>query len=289
MAKYTKTTAQPVTKKVFVKFLLFYWPHIVFTIFLANFVLVKRVQLSYFAQSCLTTDQVHADTNRCLYIYAAKVYEKGTIARPHKGNACGTDVTSLIPQSHIADVVYYLDPNFIGSICQDTPTPTATPIPTQAPQATATPVPPTAIPNTPVQQVPVFPSSTSNPQSTQNPTPTKKNNTIPSSTKLNTPTPTRKPTITPIKNPLAGVSNQQGSGFGKFVPGSPARSSQSTNEEPVLIQLARTASNTTGVSLPYTAKRWQSVVFWSELAVGVSFVVLLISLVVTAVKALFKK
>jgi kynureninase len=87
----------------------------------------------------------------------------------------------------------------------------------------------------------------------------------------------------------AGIDFLAISGHKLFVPGSPARSSQSTNEEPVLIQLARTASNTTGVSLPYTAKRWQSVVFWSELAVGVSFVVLLISLVVTAVKALFKK
>ncbi len=92
------------------------------------------------AQSCFTVDQVQ-QSSKCLYIYKTSVYEKGTRAAPHQGNACGSDVTSLIPDSHLLDKVGHLDPNYQGEICANNPIPTDTPSPTATTAPTNTPVP----------------------------------------------------------------------------------------------------------------------------------------------------
>lgn len=112
------------------------------------------------AQSCFTMDQVQ-QSSKCLYIYQNGVYEKGTREAPHQGNPCGSDVTSIIPNSHMLDKVGHLDPNYQGDLCSNTPVPTSTPTPIP----TETPVPTTAPTNTPV------PSPTSA-QSAANPTAT---------------------------------------------------------------------------------------------------------------------
>ncbi len=83
-------------------------------------------------QTCFTTQTVSTDS-RCLYILQGKVYEKGSRSKPHQGNACGTDVTSIIPSFHFGDLPKYLDPNLVGSICAPTPTPTIKPTATIAP------------------------------------------------------------------------------------------------------------------------------------------------------------
>ena len=119
--------------------------------------------------SCLTREQVQQD-NRCLYIYNTMIFEKGTRTSPHKGHACGMDVTSIIPQSHLLDKVGYLDPNYRGELCSSqptqTPTPSLTPIPnsTATPQPSQTPTIPSRPTNTPILQ----PNPTETPQNPTN-------------------------------------------------------------------------------------------------------------------------
>lgn len=96
-------------------------------------------------ETCFSTAQVASDS-RCLYIYNNQVFEKGTKSAPHHDIPCGTDVSSIIPNSHLIDKVGHLDPNYQGNICSNQPVPTAAQ-PTSAP--TNTPVPPTAIPTQP--------------------------------------------------------------------------------------------------------------------------------------------
>lgn len=88
-------------------------------------------------QSCFTVSQVQQDP-RCLYIYNNKVFEKGTKASPHKGNPCGSDVSAIIPQSHILDKTARLDPNYRGDVCglQAMPSATPSPSPTTVPPTT---------------------------------------------------------------------------------------------------------------------------------------------------------
>lgn len=93
----------------------------------------------YFAysQTCFTTAQVQSDT-RCLYILDGKVYNKGTRSKPHHGNPCGTDISSVILSFHRQSPAKYLDPNYVGNICTAQPAATATPAP-NPPTATAGP------------------------------------------------------------------------------------------------------------------------------------------------------
>ena len=125
----------------------------------------------YFLQaqsSCFTVQDVQNDS-RCLYILSGKVYEKGTRDAPHKGNPCGTDVTSIILSFHTDNPALYLDPNLKGTVCAAAESPTATPQPTASPTETPTATPTTAI------------------QSTATPSPT---STAGSSSATTTPTPT---------------------------------------------------------------------------------------------------
>jgi hypothetical protein len=96
------------------------------------------------AQSCYTVDQVKTETTKCLYIYKNGVYEKGTPSAPHHGIPCGTDVSSIIPDSHILDKIGHLDPNYKGDICSATPVNTATPVPSNTPVPSATSAPTSA-------------------------------------------------------------------------------------------------------------------------------------------------
>lgn len=95
----------------------------------------RVIYLSKAASQCMTTAQVQSDS-RCLFILSGKIFEKGTRAKPHKGNTCGTDVTAIIPSFHNANVAKYLDPNYIADVCVGNPT--ATPTTAQAPTATPT-------------------------------------------------------------------------------------------------------------------------------------------------------
>lgn len=145
-----------------------YWIHWLFLFFAVNYLITRQIQLSLYAQSCMTTSAVASD-NRCLYIYGTNVYEKGSRGNPHKGNACGTDVTSKIPHSHTSNAAKFLDPNLVGSLCQMT-APTATPRPTSTPQPTATPIPPTRVPTATIKPAtgasPIVPNTTSSVQPT---------------------------------------------------------------------------------------------------------------------------
>jgi hypothetical protein len=78
-------------------------------------------QFKIHAATCFTVAEVQADA-RCLYIFHDQVYEKGTRAAPHHANACGSDVTAIIPSFHYNDMVRYLDPNYQGDICSVVPT-----------------------------------------------------------------------------------------------------------------------------------------------------------------------
>lgn len=162
----------------------------------------------YFLQAqsaCFTVQEIQNDS-RCLYILNGKVYEKGTRDAPHKGNPCGTDVSSIILPFHTDNPVLYLDPNLKGTVCDGnqvtqptaTPEPTATPQPpTSTPQPTATPQQPTATPT---------PSTV---QSQATATPTTNQQQSSSVTATSTPTPSLSPTssyiggtgITPTRTP----------------------------------------------------------------------------------------
>lgn len=94
------------------------------------------------AQACFTPASIASD-GRCLYILNNNVYNKGTRLLPHKNHPCGEDVSAIIPSFHIAGIVQYLDPNYVGAMCAAaTPTPIAGSIPT----ITSAPEVPTATP-----------------------------------------------------------------------------------------------------------------------------------------------
>lgn len=152
-------------KKQLKEFLKRYSFSLIFILFMANIGLLIIIRLYGKAQECFTPEAISSDS-RCLYIYSGKVYEKGTRDTPHNGHPCGQDVTSILPPSHLAAVVTYLDPNYKGDMCTavsptatevptqpplptDTPEPTATLQPTSPPQSTAIPIPSTTVPVVP--------------------------------------------------------------------------------------------------------------------------------------------
>ncbi|MBP9817239.1 hypothetical protein KBC75_00595 [Candidatus Shapirobacteria bacterium] len=175
---------------------------IIAVIFLANLSATYYwIKTQTMASSCMTVAQVNADTSRCLYIFASKVYEKGTQASPHRGHACGSEVTSVMPSNHISNVIKYLDPNYRTDICPAVvPTPTAS---QSGGQATNTPVPQPTATNIPL------PTATNKPVPTNTPRPSptalqsggQANQPTPTATvkpvATNTPLPTNTPTIGP--------------------------------------------------------------------------------------------
>ncbi len=120
----------------------------------------------------MTIAQVQADS-RCLYIWGSQVYQKGDRSNPHYGHPCGTDVTSIIPASHVGNQAKYLLPNYVANICPaatSTPVPTSTPTPkptfTPTPQPTATLAPEATPTSSPHATLTPVPQSTSIPQVT---------------------------------------------------------------------------------------------------------------------------
>src|SRR5690242_1600906 len=100
--------------KKLVKILLEYGIHVWIIVVVSNFVLLYAIHYFLMASTCMTPQQVAAD-NRCLYIWGRQVFEKGTRANPHQGHPCGTDVTSVIPASHIGNQASYMLPNYVAN------------------------------------------------------------------------------------------------------------------------------------------------------------------------------
>lgn len=123
MAK-TKHHKKKNLKTLFFAYGLHLWL-MVFTINVAVFYVAHFYSLG---KTCFTPQQVQSD-NRCLYIMAGKVYEKGTRNSPHQGHPCGTDVTSVVPPSHTGNPASYLIPTYVGDICSATTAPTTAPPP----------------------------------------------------------------------------------------------------------------------------------------------------------------
>lgn len=140
MAKKTQ-----LSKKNLFKLYAQYGLHVWIILFIANVALLYGIHFYLIAQTCMTPQQVQSDS-RCLYIMGNQIFEKGTKAAPHKGHPCGTDVTSVVPSSHINNQANYLTPNFIAQVCSATPTSAPTQAPTAAPTSapTATDTPPVA-------------------------------------------------------------------------------------------------------------------------------------------------
>lgn len=185
----------------------FFILQILLIVTISSFVVTSALRyLSLGQQACLTQEQINADS-RCLYILNGKVYEKGTRSNPHRGHACGTDVSGAIGSvpSHLANVAFYLDPALKGIVCQVQPTPTATQIPTQTPTQNPTST-PTSVPPTQTANLPTpTPTSISPTQTVNFPTSTPTSN-IPSQTsppnqptKISSQTPTL--TMAPIATP----------------------------------------------------------------------------------------
>lgn len=155
------------TKKQLTKIFFSYGLHLWIMVFVINIAVFYVARYYSFGKTCLTPTQVQTD-NRCLYIMSGKVYEKGTRNSPHQGHPCGTDVTSVIPPSHVGNPSMYLLPNNVGDICAapqpPTPTPqpkpTNTPIPTPLPQPTAVPQQTAAQPTSPFAARPQVPTVT---------------------------------------------------------------------------------------------------------------------------------
>src|SRR2546423_6477225 len=114
--------------KALLNFFLGFGIHIWITLFVVNFVVFEAIRYFSNAQnSCMTMQQIQSD-NRCLYIYNGKIYEKGTKSDPHQGHPCGSDVTQIIPATHLAGIAQYLDPNYKATVCTaNTTSPTTVP------------------------------------------------------------------------------------------------------------------------------------------------------------------
>lgn len=105
-------------------------------LFTANIAIYYAIRNRSKAVTCFTLQEVATTDPRCLYILSNKVYFRGASrSSPHHGHPCGMDVTSIIPSFHLNNMVYYLDPNYLGDICvvQPTATPTRTPTPYRSP------------------------------------------------------------------------------------------------------------------------------------------------------------
>ncbi|HSW98077.1 MAG TPA: hypothetical protein VLF89_09700, partial [Candidatus Saccharimonadales bacterium] len=82
-------------------------------LFAGNLVAAYVMHFYVLGSSCMTKAQVASDS-RCLYIVSDQVYEKGSRSSPHHGHPCGTDVTSILPSSHINDKAGHLLPNYVA-------------------------------------------------------------------------------------------------------------------------------------------------------------------------------
>src|SRR5713226_1855725 len=112
-----------------------YGLHLIFLFFFINLTGAYVLHYSVIATGCMTITQVQTD-NRCLYIWNNQVYQPlgATRALPHNSHPCGTDVTSIVPATHLgaAGMAAHLLPSYIANVCVVTsvpPKPTQSPIP----------------------------------------------------------------------------------------------------------------------------------------------------------------
>lgn len=201
-------------------------------LFAGNLIATYVMHFYVMGTTCMTTAQVASDS-RCLYILSGQVYEKGTRSSPHQAHPCGTDVTAVVPASHINNKASYLLPTYVANICAAvtptpspkptaTPTPklTNTPTPTVKPVLTSTPI-PTTKPNATATPVPTSSNAASHPTSTPTPTqsvaftatPTHSGNattpTVTTTLVISTPTPSpsSEPSVTPTIDPTLPLLN----------------------------------------------------------------------------------
>lgn len=125
------------------QFLTTYSIHVFILLLFVNIGIYYTVRQYIHANGCMTMAQLQTD-NRCLYAFNNQVYQKGNRSNPHNGHPCGTDITSVIPASHLANKTFYFLPNYVANICSavaNTPTPRLTATPTHKPTATSSPHP----------------------------------------------------------------------------------------------------------------------------------------------------
>lgn len=139
------------------KFIIKYWVHLLILGFLAGFVVRQTVRYFAAADNCISQEQwttMSQDHGHCYVQYdrngIQEVWEppKDDSGWTHKENQiCGTNITSIIPASHLAEPNKYtnIGARFVGTIgaCAvptntPAPTETPTPIPTDIPTPTIT-------------------------------------------------------------------------------------------------------------------------------------------------------
>lgn len=192
----------------FRQFIVQYWIHTIVLVFLVGFGI--RQTLLYFAaaDNCITPEQwttMSQDQTHCYVQYnrngVLEVWQpaKDQNGWTHHGNSiCGTDITSIIPASHLADPNKYLNigARYVGTMgsCVQ---PTATTEPTAVPSDTPVPSPTTAAQNPTPTDVPQPTATTAPGAPTSTPTP------IPSATPTlvsGVPTPTTIPSAMPTSS-----------------------------------------------------------------------------------------
>lgn len=304
------------------QFLKTYFFHLVFLFFLANYVVVRQLQLTFFAKSCMSREMVAAD-NRCLYIYGGEVYEKGTRNKPHKGQKCGTDVTTIIPSFHISNMAKYMDPNLVGTICSgQPPAPTATNTPKPTPSARATGFTQPTMTRTPTQ-LPAVPTATRVPTqlpaatttlipSTPTISPSPTGRSIPTATRIqirvSAPTPTQKilgqinPTATRVPTmrtqptntifptvTLEPIMNNQGSGFGRYLADNQLANENGTESSTDQFEVSQPLKPSTVNREPNTNNWLTFLVRISQILVGASFMLVVITSLATLLRKLQQK
>lgn len=180
------------------------WINILVLGLAAGFVWRQTMIYRAAAETCITQEQwdnqLSQDHSHCYVKYVrdgnSEVWEppKDSNSWTHRDTAiCGSDVTAIIPASHLADVNKYLNigARFVGQM-GNCASPTATPVP---------PTPgPTASPNTPVPNVPTA-TPAQRPSATVEPT--------------SLPTPAPSPTFTPTLDPTPIAVSDEGQGLKK--------------------------------------------------------------------------
>jgi len=197
-------------------------------VLLLNLGLFTLIRYYLKAQSgCLTRAKVgQSCTNfgKCYYIFENKIYEKGKCDNPHKGYACGSDITPVIPATHKAFMDLYLVPNYKADVCQAAP-PSPTPVPTPTPAASPSPLPSASAQDQPNPSPSL--SASPNPSSATQPSPTAGTG-LPAQTggtQIKTPSPTPK-NVTPVvsqptPSPTFVITDESAdseqTGFGAFL------------------------------------------------------------------------
>ncbi|MEM4268094.1 MAG: ferric reductase-like transmembrane domain-containing protein [Candidatus Woesearchaeota archaeon] len=77
------------------------------------------ITTSIYAAECMTPSQVASERSKCLYIFDGEVYAKGKYPNKHHAHACGSDVSEVMPQTHISKPEVYLWPYRVSTLCNN--------------------------------------------------------------------------------------------------------------------------------------------------------------------------